>query len=802
MNISYNWLKEFIDFDQTPEEIGEIFTQTGLEVESIKKIDKIPGNLEGIVVGEVIECDPHPNTDKLKVTKVDIGAETLSDIVCGAPNVATGQKVLVATVNSTIHPTNGEPFKIKKSKIRGEISTGMICSENEIGVGTSHDGIMVFDTDKPNGICATELFEFGEDYRIEIGLTPNRGDAVSHLGVARDLKAYFKKELVYPEASLFEVKSDRPIKVSVTDSSRCPRFTGVTIRGIKVAPSPDWLQWKLKVIGLEPINNIVDITNYVLFSIGQPMHAYDVAKVTDDEIIVKTLPYNTPFITLEGKERRLHKDDIMVCNSTDGMCIAGIMGGLESGIKNSTTAIFLESAYWSPDGIRSSAQYHTVSTDASFRYERGADPEMTLTAVKLAISLILDIAGGYVASDIIDIYPEKIVEKEIETTFHHFHRLIGKEIPRKEITDILNLLDIETADVTNEGFKAIVPTYRSDVTRPADLVEEVLRIYGFNEVELDDCFSSNYLAEFNKFEPYRVQEDLSKYLAGKGYAEIITNSLTNPDYYKKVSLGGDPVEILNKSSDELGILKTSPVYSTLDSIVYNINRRNLNLKLFELSKTYEKKGNEYEETEYMCIYLTGNTMEANWLEETRKVSFYDASTVMMSLLNYAGIRKNESNPLESDALFGYGLVLTKNDRELTKVGNIRKDVLNMYGIKQDVFYAQINWKHLLEAYKSDIAYEEIPKYPEVKRDLSLVIDETITYTEIQQLAFRQESRLLNRMSLFSIYKGEKIEKGKKAYAISFFLQDKYKTLANRQIDKSMNSLMNLYEKEIGAVIRK
>ncbi|WP_436517751.1 phenylalanine--tRNA ligase subunit beta [Ekhidna sp. To15] len=803
MKISYNWLKEYIDFTESPEQLGDILTQTGLEVEGIEQVVKIPGGLKGIVVGEVISCEQHPDADKLKVTKVDIGADQYADIVCGAPNVAKAQKVLVATINSTIHPTNGEPFKIKKAKIRGEVSEGMICAEDELGLGTSHDGIMVLDTNKPNGTPAIELFETGEDHIFEIGLTPNRGDATSHMGSARDLKAFFRRELNIPQPKPFKTKNDNPITVEVKDYSRCPRFSGVTIRGIKVQASPDWLQWKLRSIGLEPINNVVDITNYVLHSIGQPMHAYDAAHVKGNKIIVDTLKDKTPFTTLEGKERKLSKDDLMVCNGErEGMCMAGVLGGLASGVTEKTTDIFLESAYWNADGIRSTAQRHTISTDASFRYERGADPEMTLPAVKLGASLILELAGGYIASDIVDIYPEPIKEKEIEIEFRTFHWLIGKDLDYKLIIEILNWLDIKTENISETGFKAIVPSYRSDVTRPADLVEEVLRIYGFNEVELDEDFSADYLAEFNEHEPYRVQEDLSRFLAGRGYSEILTNSLTSPRYNKKFPLGGEPVEMLNPSSEELTIMKTSPVYTALESVAYNINRRNPNLKFFEFGRSYKIENKEYQETEWLSFYLTGNTSEANWLDEPRKSSFHDLSTSVIGMLKYAGIRKTEVIPSEKESLYEYGVVIKKEGEMLGILGKLKKELLAIYGIKQDVFHAQLDWVKVVGMYKTDISYEPIPKYPEVKRDLSLVLDKKISYADIQQLAFKQEKKLLNRMNLFSVYEGDKIEKGKKAYAISFFLQDKFKTLTDKQIDKSMNSLMLLYEKELGAVIRK
>ena len=803
MKISYNWLKEFIDFTEKPEQLGDILTQTGLEVEGIERIEKIPGGLAGIVIGEVKTCEQHPNADKLKVTKVDIGLDEFSDIVCGAPNVAVGQKVLVATVNSTIHPTNGEPFKIKKAKIRGEVSEGMICAEDELGLGSNHDGIMVLDTNKANGTPAIELFETGEDHVFEIGLTPNRGDATSHMGSARDLKAYFRKELTLPEPKLFSIKEDNPIAVEVKDFNGCPRFSGITIRGMKVESSPDWLQWKLRSIGLEPINNVVDITNYVLHAIGQPMHAYDARQIKSNKIIVQKLKDGTPFVTLDEKERKLSKDDLMVCNgNNEGMCMAGVFGGKASGVTEETTDIFLESAYWNPDGIRSTAQRHTLSTDASFRYERGADPEMTVPAIKLATSLILELAGGYVASEMVDIYPDPIEEKEIEIEFSKFHWLIGKELDTKLILEILKWLDIKTENITSESFKAVVPAYRSDVTRPADLVEEVLRIYGFNEIELDEEFSSDYLAEFNEHEPYKVQEDLSKFLAGRGFSEILTNSLTSPRYHKKYPLGGDPVEMMNPSSEELTIMKTSPVYTALESVAYNINRRNSNIQFFEFGRSYEKLKDGYDEEEFLSIYLTGNTMEENWLEQPRKNSFHDLTTTVIGMLKYAGIRKVDVTPSENEKLHDYGVVFQREGKTLGVAGKLKNEILALSGVKQAVFHCQLNWEILLNAYKSDVAYEPIPKFPEVKRDLSLVLDKHISYAEVRELAFKQEKKLLNRINLFSVYEGDKIEKEKKAYAISFFLQDKFKTLTDKQIDKSMNSLISLYEKELGAIIRK
>ncbi len=804
MNISYNWLKEFIDFEEEPEGISEILTQTGLEVEGIRKIEKIPGNLSGIVVGEVIACRQHPNADKLKVTKVDIGTDQPLGIVCGAPNVAVGQKVLVATINTILHLSNGKSSKIKKAKIRGEFSEGMICAEDEIGLGTRHDGIMILETNKPNGTPAIELFETAQDHLLEIGLTPNRGDAASHMGTARDLKAFFQKELNIPKPNAFKTKVDNPIGVKIENETSCPRYSGITIRGVKVEPSPDWLQWKLRAIGLEPINNIVDITNYCLHAFGQPMHAFDADAIKGREVLVKNLPADTKFITLDEKERKLHENDLMICDAeSNGMCIAGVFGGIKSGVKNATQNIFLEVAYFSSDSVRATAQRHGLSTDASFRYERGTDPEITVEVLRYATSMILDIAGGYVASEIIDLYPAPVKHVEIPITFQHFHWLIGKELSHEFIVQTLNWLDIKTEAVDDLGFIAIVPPFRADVTRPADLVEEVLRIYGFNAVELDEKFAADYLAAFNTHEPYRVQEDLSKFLSGRGFSEILTNSLTNPLYKEKFPLGGETVEMLNPSSEDLSIMKTAPVYTALESVAYNINRRMPNLKFFEFGRSYEKADiNAYKETGWLSFYQTGSVFEENWMDSTRDVVFQDLSTTISALLQYAGIRNLELTPIEENPMYEYGVSVKRKGKSLGTIGKLSKNLLEIYGIKQEVFQGQLDFKALIKRYKSDVSFEPISKYPEVKRDLSLVLDKRVSYADIKQLAFNQQKKLLKRMNLFSIYEGDKIEKGKKAYAISFFLQDKFKTLADKQIDKTMSALILLYEQKLGAIIRK
>jgi phenylalanyl-tRNA synthetase beta chain len=799
MKISYNWLKDFIDISESPEQIGEILTQTGLEVESIERVEKITGGLEGLVVGEVMSCEPHPDADKLKVTKVDAGTGELLPIVCGAPNVAKGQKVIVALVNTTVHPLSGESFKIKKAKIRGEVSEGMICAEDEIGLGASHDGILVLNTDKPNGTPAKELFETGEDYVFEIGLTPNRGDAASHLGTARDLKAFFNREIKNIEQSTFKTTIDRPIEVVVENQEACPRYSGVTIRGIKVGPSPEWMQWRLKAIGLSPINNIVDITNYVMMTLGQPMHAFDADNV-GSKLIIKTLASGSKFKTLDAVERTLSEKDLMICNANEGMCIAGVFGGIDSGIKDSSTSIFLESAYFSADWVRASAMRHSLSTDASFRFERGADPEMTIPALDLATKLILEIAGGYVASEVVDIYPEKIAPKSIATTFNNFHRLIGEKLDTEKIIEILNALDIKTENITVTGFNAIVPSYRSEVTREADLVEEVLRIYGFNNIGLDESLAAGHLASFKEKEPYKIQEQASIQLAGMGYSEIQTNSLTNPDYFKKLPLGEGPIEILNKSSEDLGYMKTTPIYTGLESIRRNVNRRQKNLKFFEFGKTYQKK-ERYVETEVLSLYLTGDVNEEAWNAPAQSVTFYDLMQTLQSL--FAGLKINQPEVDElTDEALSYGLSLTINNSPVGKIGRLKTQIAEFFDIKQEIFYAELDWKKIVKAVSTKYQFKPLSKYPEVRRDLSLVIEDSVSLKEITRLAFKSEKKLLNRVNVFSVYKGDKLGAGKKSYAVSFYLQDKEQTLNDKQIDKTMSGLISTFEKEISALIRK
>ena len=802
MKISLNWLKDFIDIKETPEELDDLLTQTGLEVEGVEKIEKIPGGLQGVVIGEVMECEQHPDADRLKITKVDIGGEQFSPIVCGAPNVAAGQKVAVATVNSTLYPTGGDSIKIKKAKIRGQVSEGMICAEDELGIGTEHDGIIVLDTDLPNGAPATDYFHPEEDLIYEIGLTPNRGDATSHVGTARDVRAMTGREVKWPDSKELEVNIDEPIGVVVEDTEGCPRYSGVTIRGVEVKESPDWLKWKLRAIDLEPINNIVDVTNYVCHGLGQPMHAFDADRIKGGKVVVRTMPKNTKFITLDEKERKLNEKDLMICDEKDGMCIAGVFGGIGSGIKDSTKNIFLESAYFSPEFIRNTVQRHGLTTDASFRFERGADPEKTVEALKFATNLILELAGGSVASEIVDIY-KKVEPVQIKTTYENFHRLIGKRLSRDQITSILESLEIEVSNKTEEGFTAIVPSFRNDVTREADLVEEVLRIYGFNNIELDEYSGASYLAEFNEFEPYRVRQQLTNFLAGKGYNEILTNSIVHPNYQSKMKVNdAEPIEILNKSSEDLAFMKTSPVHSGLEVIRHNLNRRMPDLKLFEFSKTYERKGDSITENPYLCVYLSGKVEEESWLRSTTAVNFQDLMGVVGAILQSVRITDYSQMTLETDGLFAYGLSLKANGNILGRVGVLQSSLVNHFDVKQPVYYAELNWHLIMNLVGGEFQYKPISKFPEVRRDLSLVVDKSITFERIKHIAFKSVKNLLTRVNIFSVYEGDKIEKGKKSYAMSFFLQDTSKTLNDKLIDRVMSDLMQNFEKELGAIIRK
>ncbi|WP_296621501.1 phenylalanine--tRNA ligase subunit beta [Marivirga sp.] len=805
MKIALNWLKNYINITQSSEELSEILTNTGLEVEGMEEIETVPGGLKGLVIGEVKTCEKHPNADNLSITTVDIGEKEPVQIVCGAPNVAVGQKVVVATVNSTLYPNPDEPFKIKKSKIRGEVSMGMICAEDEIGMGTSHDGIMVLDTDKANGTPAAEYFNIESDIVYEIGLTPNRADAMGHIGAGRDIKAVTGEEVKFPSILDFKVDNqDLSIKVEVENKEACPRYSGLSISGIKVAPSPDWLQNALKSIGLQPINNVVDVTNFVMHELGQPLHAFNAGKISGNTVKIKNLSEGSTFITLDEKERKLSSKDLMICDGdSNPLCIAGVFGGKDSGVKDDTVNVFLESAYFSADSVRKTSQHHQLKTDASFRYERGTDPNITVYALKRAALLIQEVAGGQISSEIQDEYPVAIPDREVLMKYKNIDRLIGKKLEHEEIHTILNRLDIETTDKTEIGFKAIVPPYRVDVTREADVIEEIIRIYGFNNIDLPETLSSSYMASFPEVDPVKMRKEAGLLLTANGFQEIMTNSLTKSVFSEQLDgfNSEENVEILNKLSEDLGVMRQDLMFTALDVLAYNINRRQTDLKFYEFGKVYKKINSKYKEQMRLGIYLTGKNEVENWIRKNESVKFHDLYSAVLKIFNKFNAESVENEEFHNDC-FDYGLKLKIKQKVVAELGKLSKKALKLSSLKQDVFYANINWEALLKMVNINIQFEPVSKFPEVKRDLSLVIDDKVSYDEIKKISLKQAQYLISKIDVFDVYQGDKIEKGKKAYALSFTLQDKTKTLTDKIIDKTMDKLMKAFENEIGAVIRK
>lgn len=803
MKISINRLKDYIPFDQSSEEIAALLTASGLEVEGIETYESIPGSLEGVVIGEVVTCGPHPNADKLSLTTVDIGKEIVP-IVCGAPNVAVGQKVAVATVDTTLYPLAGDPFRIKKAKIRGEVSEGMICAEDELGLGDDHGGILVLDTELPNGTPANKLFNVISTDVLEIGLTPNRADAASHLGVARDLKALLKRDIVRAGVDEFGVDDESlPISVEVENPKDCPRYAGLTISGIKVGPSPAWLEHYLRAIGLDPINNVVDATNFILHDLGQPLHAFDADKIAGGKILVKKLPAGTPFVTLDEKERKLSGEELMICDTRGGLCIAGIFGGIGSGITDQTENIFLESACFSPDVIRKGSQYHGLKTDASFRFERGTDPNLPVYALKKAALLIKELAGGKISSRLLDLYPEPIADFRIPVKYKHIDRLIGKQISKEEIKQILESLEIVVTDEKDEGFVAVVKPYRVDVTREADIIEEILRIYGFESIPLQDNYHSDFLANHPEKDTNKIQYRATEILAAQGFHEIITNSLTKSLYSEKAD-HLDPrkdVVILNKLSEDLGVLRQTLLFTGLEVLAHNINRRQKDIKCFEFGAVYQKTAEGYKENKNLSVFMTGNLTAESWIAASSEVRFHHLYAVVEALLHKLNLDEPELEMIENYP-YDYGLRLFVGKRQIGSLGLLSESVGKVAEIKQQVFYAELDWALLLESAKGVRRYKEISKFPEVRRDLSLVINRDVPFDALRKLAYRTGGQLLKRIGVFDVYKGDKIEASKKAYALSFFLQDHGKTLNDSVIDKTMSRLMQAFEKEVGAYIRK
>ncbi|WP_127137945.1 phenylalanine--tRNA ligase subunit beta [Flagellimonas oceanensis] len=803
MKISYNWLKQFLQIDWDAQKTGELLTDLGLEVEGISQFESVKGGLKGIVVGHVLTCDKHPNADRLKLTTVDVGQEAPLQIVCGAPNVAAGQKVPVATVGTTLYTKEGEAWMIKKGKIRGEVSQGMICAEDEIGVGESHDGIMVLNEELVPGTPCSKVFDVENDEVFEIGLTPNRADAMSHFGVARDLKAgleqkEIQKELVTPSVSNFSI-DNRSLKVDVEvmESDLAPRYCGVTISNLVVQDSPDWLKNRLKAIGLAPINNIVDVTNYVLHELGQPLHAFDASKIKGSKVEVKTLPAGTKFTTLDEVERELHEDDLMICDANSPMCIAGVFGGLHSGVTEHTTSIFLESAYFDPVSIRKTAKRHGLNTDASFRFERGIDINMTKYALKRAALLIREIAGGYITSEIADLYPKKPQERQVFLTFSKINSLIGQEIPRDTIKSILSSLEIRINNVTESGLGLTIPTYRVDVTREVDVIEEILRVYGYNNIDFKEKLNAS-IAKTSRFENYRIQDVVGSMLASKGFYEIMTNSLVSSDI---TSDDDSAVQMMNPLSSDLSVLRTSMLHSGLQTVSYNHNRQKTDLKLFEFGKTYHKVDGEHQENQHLAIFISGDRKQNSWAVASKKSEFFYLKGIVDNVFERLGLRDIDTKPL-SDSDYAEGVSYVKNDNVLVSIGLVGKAALKRFDIKQEVFYADLNWDVILESVSTqNVVFKEIPKFPEVTRDFALLLDESVSFQKVYDIAWSTEKKLLKKVNLFDVYTGDNLPDGKKSYAVSFTLMDEKKTLTDRQIDKIMGKLLAQYQKELGAELR-
>ena len=808
MKISYNWLKQFINIDWDSQKTAELLTDLGLEVEGVTSFESVKGGLKGVVVGEVLTCIKHPNADKLKLTTVNIGAEAPVQIVCGAPNVDAGQKVPVATIGTVLYDKNGESWVIKKGKIRGEESHGMICAEDELGLGESHDGILILDDSLIPGTPCAEVFDIESDEVFEIGLTPNRSDAMSHYGVARDLKAGLKqqkieKELITPSVSTFNIEN-RALKVDVdvVDSKLAPRYAGVTISNLIVQPSPDWLKNRLKAIGLNPINNIVDATNYVLHELGQPLHAFDANKIKAHKVVVKTMPKGTKFTTLDGVERTLHEEDLMICDAEKPMCIAGVFGGLHSGVSENTTAIFLESAYFDPVSVRKTAKRHGLNTDASFRFERGIDINTVEYSLKRAALLIKEIAGGDITSDIVDFYPKKKDDYQVFLTFKKVNKLIGQEIPQDTIKSILASLDIKVQNITEAGMGIIIPSYRVDVQREVDVIEEVLRVYGYNNINFGQKLNAS-IAPTSKFEDYKIQNVIGNALASQGFYEILANSLTSGSYCNLSSEYKEEnnVNIINPLSSDLSVLRQSMLFSGLEAISYNINRKRNNLRLFEFGKTYHQFGDKRIENKHLSLLVSGNIAEGSWISATKKSSFFYLKSVVENSLERLGISKYKQAPIEN-ANFSEGITLKFNKKELVTFGVVSKTILKAFDIKQEVLYADYNWDTILEvAAYNKIVFEDIPKYPEVKRDFALLLNDEVSFKEVHDIAKQTEKAFLKHVHLFDVYTGDKLPAGKKSYAVSFTLQNSKDTLTDKQIDKIMGKLQTRYEKELGAELR-
>jgi len=816
MNISYRWLKEYINLDYTPDEVAAFLTQIGLEVGSMEEMETIKGGLKGLVIGEVLTCEKHPDSDHLSKTTVNVGNGEVLSIVCGAQNVAAGQKVVVATVGTTLYDGDNE-FKIKKSKIRGEASEGMICAEDEIGLGASHDGIMVLDPTSVPGTPASEYFKIESDYVLEVDLTPNRIDSASHIGIARDLAAYIKQKhpISYHRPSVDAFKVDNhslEIPVVVLNTEACPRYSGITVSNVTVKESPEWLKNKLKLIGLKPINNIVDVTNFVLFETGQPLHAFDAAEIKGGKVVVRTADSGSKFVTLDGTEREMHPDDLLICNESEGMCIAGVFGGLHSGVKDSTTSIFIESAWFDSVYIRKTARRHTLSTDASFRFERGTDPNGTIYALKRAALLIKEVAGGEISSEIVDVYPNPVADFKVDVTYANIKRLIGVDLGKEKIKQILDALEIRIEAETETGLSLLVPPYRVDVKRECDVIEEILRIYGYNNIELPTNVNSS-LQYSVKPNPTKLRNLVAEMLTAQGFNEIWSNSLTKTSYYENNSVHTieSTVKLFNPLSNDLGSMRQTLLYGGLESVAHNANRKNPDLRLYEFGNCYFFNGSSlkenpirnYREEEHLALFVTGDKESANWSNPANKTSFFLLKTYTENVLKRLGFSVlNLKTEGFSNELISEGIQYFINGKKLVEFGVVSGKTLKAFGIENPVYFADFSMDVLFVELKNNkVVFAELPKYPEVRRDLALLLDKPVQFNQLRDLAFRSERKLLQSVDLFDVYEGKGVPEGKKSYAVSYILRDDEKTLNDKQIEKIMQKLVSTYERELGAQLR-
>lgn len=821
MNISYKWLKEYVDFDMTAQEVADALTSEGLEVDGVEEVQAIKGGLEGLVVGHVLSCEPHPNSDHMHICQVDLGQEAPQQIVCGAPNVAAGQKVIVATLGAKLYDGD-QCFTIKKSKLRGVESFGMICAEDEIGVGESHDGIIVLPEDTPVGMKAAEYYGLESDYVIEVDITPNRADACSHYGVARDLYAWlirngYKTQLHKMDVSDFKVDNhDLNIDVDVQNAEACPRYCAVTIKDCEVKESPEWLKEKLNTIGLRPINNIVDITNYVMMAYGQPLHCFDADMIEGGKIVVKAMPDGTKFQTLDGVEHTLTERDLAICNANQPMCIAGVLGGRGSGTYDTTKDVLLESAYFHPTWIRKSARRHGLSTDASFRFERGIDPDGQIYALKVAVLLVKELAGGTISMDIKDIEAPGLTKKfDVELEYKYVHDLVGKDIPVETIKEIVTSLEMKIVSEDENGLKLEVPAYRVDVQRPCDVVEDILRIYGYNNVEIPTAVKSSLTIKGDVDRSNKLENLISEQLVGEGFREILNNSLTKEAYYKnlKVYAAEDLVRIINPLSTDLNVMRQTLLFGGLESIAHNVNRKNQNLRFFENGNCYYYNSskhtadhtlNAYSQAHFVGLWLTGNRVQGSWAHADEPASVYELKAYVMNILARLGCELGGMKMVHGENdIFAKSLAITdRNGKIMVEMGLVSKAVTAQFDLEQEVFYAEINWSMLMKKLrKGTVSFKEISKFPAVSRDLALLVDKSIEFGQIEQIAYAADKKYLKNVELFDVYEGKNLPEGKKSYAVNFVLQDEAKTMNDKQTDAIMKKIITSLEKQLGASLR-